>query len=152
VPHPFGSGGGNTLAGEGVGVSQFRRGDRHCGTLGTGMSVLCGRGVQSKGYTPFPHVRNCLLRPLPNQHGLVATCYLLFFKFITFQLRHYRVRKELIQISQLLKPTPVSSQLMPSRGISIGVPGRESNPGLLYSRPTHYDLSYSAPYLSYAAP
>ncbi len=32
---PFGSGGGtHSLAGEEVGGSQFRRGDRHCGTLG----------------------------------------------------------------------------------------------------------------------
>ncbi len=38
---PFGSGGGaSSLAKEGVGESQFRRGDIHCGTLY--MYVLCG--------------------------------------------------------------------------------------------------------------
>jgi hypothetical protein len=40
----FGSGGRGTLAcGRGGGESQFRRGDRHCGTLGTGIYVctLC---------------------------------------------------------------------------------------------------------------
>ncbi len=50
-----------------------------------------------------------------------------------------------------MRPTPVSSPLL-SRGISRGVQGRESNPGLPYSRPTHCYLSYAAPYLSYAAP
>jgi hypothetical protein len=50
----------------------------------------------------------------------------LFFKIIIFQLRHVAFT----QISQLLRPTPISSQLTLSRGISVGVPGRESNPGL----------------------
>jgi hypothetical protein len=40
-----------------------------------------------------------------------------------------------------MRPTPVSSPLTLSRGISRGVPGRESNPCLPYSRPTHcYNL------------
>ncbi len=39
---PFGWGGGaHSLAGEGVGESQFRRGDVHCGVL-LYMYVLCG--------------------------------------------------------------------------------------------------------------
>ncbi len=48
VPHSFGGGGGgggggtHSLAGEGVGESPFRRGDRHCGILG--LFVLCGSG------------------------------------------------------------------------------------------------------------
>ncbi len=37
---PFGSGGTHPLSGEGVGGSQFGRGDRHCGTLD--IYVLCG--------------------------------------------------------------------------------------------------------------
>jgi hypothetical protein len=41
-----------------------------------------------------------------------------------------------------MRPTPDSSLLTLSRGISIGVPGRDSNPGL----PTHYCLSYAAPW------
>jgi hypothetical protein len=40
VSPPFGSGGGtHLLVGEGMGWSQFVRGDRHCGTLGT---YVCG--------------------------------------------------------------------------------------------------------------
>ncbi len=42
MPSPFlfgGGGGTHSLAGEGVGRSQFQRGDRHYGTLGT--YVLC---------------------------------------------------------------------------------------------------------------
>jgi hypothetical protein len=34
----------------------------------------------------------------------------------------------------------------------LGVPSRESNSGLPYSKPTHYQLSYSTPSLSCAAP
>jgi hypothetical protein len=37
-----GGGGTHSLAGEGVGESPFRRGDRHCGILG--LFVLCGSG------------------------------------------------------------------------------------------------------------
>jgi hypothetical protein len=33
-----------------------------------------------------------------------------------------------------------------------GVPSRESNSGLPYSKLAHYQLSYAAPLLSYAAP
>ncbi len=33
-----------------------------------------------------------------------------------------------------------------------GVPSRDSNSGMPYSRPAHYQLSYAAPLLSYAAP
>ncbi len=49
--------------------------------------------------------------------------------------------------SQSLKPTLNSSllTLTLSRGISLGVPGWDSNPGLPYSKPTHYCLSYAAP-------
>ncbi len=35
---------------------------------------------------------------------------------------------------------------------SSGMPSRDSNSGLPYSKPTHYCLSYDAPFLSYAAP
>jgi hypothetical protein len=44
--------------------------------------------------------------------------------FLILQLRHAD-----IQISQLLRPTPVSSQLTLSRGISIGGAGRGIEPG-----------------------
>ncbi len=33
-----------------------------------------------------------------------------------------------------------------------GLPSRESNSGMPCSKPTHYHLSYAAPFLSYAAP
>ncbi len=42
-PHPVLGGGAHSLAGEGVGVSQFRRGDRHCGTHY--IYVLCVLGI-----------------------------------------------------------------------------------------------------------
>ncbi len=46
-PPPFGSGGGaHSLAREGMGESQFRRGDIHCGTLY--IYVLCGSIPQQR--------------------------------------------------------------------------------------------------------
>ncbi len=54
--HPFGCGGGaHSLAGQGVGESQFGRGDRHCGTLG--IYLICG----TMGQLPHPlgHIADC---------------------------------------------------------------------------------------------
>ncbi len=41
VSPPWFRGEAHSLAGEGVGVSHFQRGDRHCGTLG--IYELCGK-------------------------------------------------------------------------------------------------------------
>jgi hypothetical protein len=38
------------------------------------------------------------------------------------------------------------------RGPPPGVPSRDSNSGLLYSKPMRYNLSHTAPYLSHTAP
>jgi hypothetical protein len=65
VPHPYPlvqGGGTHTLAGEGVGESKFRRGDRHCATLG--IYVLCALNrakhtLSSKGlkhYLPASYI------------------------------------------------------------------------------------------------
>ncbi len=51
-----------------------------------------------------------------------------------------------------MRPTLDTSLLTLSRGISFGVQGWDSNPGLPYRKPTHYCLSYAAPNLNYAAP
>ncbi len=48
----------------------------------------------------------------------------------------------------IVEPTPYSSLLLLRRGISIyvvGLPIRESSPGLPYSKPTHYYLGPAAP-------
>jgi hypothetical protein len=48
-PMVLGGGGAHTLAGEGVGGSQFGRGDRHSGTIGMyDLYVLCERGIEVK--------------------------------------------------------------------------------------------------------
>jgi hypothetical protein len=46
--------------------------------------------------------------------------------------------------SHSLRPLQISSSLSLSRGISIGVPGWDANPGLLYRRPTQ-SLRCAAP-------
>ncbi len=65
----------------------------------------------------------------------------LFVYLYFYRLRHTFITYKL----QLLRPTPLSSLLLLRRGISLVVPSRESNPGLPYSKPTHYFLSYAAP-------
>jgi hypothetical protein len=49
-----------------------------------------------------------------------------------------------MQVSQLSRPTPVSSQLTLRRGISMGSAGTGIEHGF-YSRPTRYYLSCAAP-------
>ena len=58
----------------------------------------------------------------------------------------------MIYKSQSLRPTAISSVLLLRRGISIGVPSRESNPGMPYSKQTYILLSFAAPYLSFFTP
>ena len=65
----------------------------------------------------------------------------LFYLFI--MLRHTVIHSSK-HTSHSLRPLQISSSLSLSREISIGVPGWDSNPGLPYSRPTHYHLSCAA--------
>jgi hypothetical protein len=67
--------------------------------------------------------------------------------YVFYELRHtvyIRYKSETF--------TAFCSLLLLRKGISIGVPSRESNLGLPYSKPTHYYLSNAAPYLSNAPP
>ncbi len=63
-----------------------------------------------------------------------------FFIYLFIILRHTVIYSS-TQTSHSLRMIQISSSLSLSRGISNGMPGRDSNPGLLYSRPTHYYLS-----------
>jgi hypothetical protein len=61
------------------------------------------------------------------------------FLIYLFSVETYSVITKINQSS-----APISSPLLTlRRGISIWMPGRESNPGLPCSRPTHYHLSYA---------
>ncbi len=50
-PHPGTGGGAHSLAREGLGESQFRRGDIHCGTLY--IYVLCGQTAYIESFLPI---------------------------------------------------------------------------------------------------
>jgi hypothetical protein len=78
-----------------------------------------------------------------------ATPFLVYFDIIMYILVHsfYHIRTVQFIRCHLPRFLSISSSLVSSVGkTSLGVPSRESNSGLPYSKPTHYQLSYATPW------